>query len=89
MPSNKSPLGLIQEPWAYLGIIKGLKNLIPHDLWYERPRTLILHRKDLNFAPITEFITRDLKATVGLLGQARVQSKYLIPGCDDNVHHTI
>ncbi len=59
--------GLIQEPWAYEGRIKGLNvpsyQLVYNDK-YERPRAALVFRNDTNYAPIPEFITRDLVAAV-------------------------
>ena len=61
-------LGLIQEPWAINGLIKGIPTKT-HNIVYKQeginPRAAIVLRKDMKYFPITEFISRDL-VTVGI-----------------------
>ncbi|MGR0243403.1 hypothetical protein ACUWC2_28290 [Klebsiella pneumoniae] len=73
---NNFKVAMIQEPWINKGKVAGLNievsKLIYHNLSI-RPRTAILI-KDLNFCPLTEFISEDLVAVkVEILKAGRMQ----------------
>lgn len=60
-------VGLIQEPWVHRGSIKGLQNPSYHLVYNTlcgRPRAALIFRKDINYAPIPEFVSQDLVAAV-------------------------
>jgi hypothetical protein len=56
-------LALIQEPWTYMGEVKGLKE-VSGELIYSRfnqnPRTCILVKKDFQILPLMHYCSRDL-----------------------------
>jgi hypothetical protein len=58
-------VALIQEPWTYMGEIKGLKE-VGGELIYSRsiqnPRTCILVKKDFWILPLMHYCSRDLTA---------------------------
>jgi hypothetical protein len=58
-------VALIQEPWTYMGKIKGLKE-VGGELIYSRstqnPRTCILVKKDFRILPLMHHCSRDLTA---------------------------
>jgi hypothetical protein len=61
----KCDVALIQEPWTYMGEIKGLKE-VGGELIYGRsiqnPRTCILVKKDFRILPLMHHCTRDFTA---------------------------
>jgi hypothetical protein len=62
---KKCYVALIQEPWTYMGEIKGLKE-VGGELIYGRsiknPRTSILAKKDFRILPLMHHCSRDLTA---------------------------
>jgi hypothetical protein len=58
-------VALVQEPWTYKGVIKGLKE-VDGELIYSRstqhPRTCILVKKSFQILPLMHHCSRDLTA---------------------------
>jgi hypothetical protein len=58
-------VALIQEPWTYVGEIKGIKE-VGGELIYsssiQNPRTCILVKKDFQILPFMHYCSRDLTA---------------------------
>ena len=64
--SGEADILLIQEPWVNNGV-KGLTHKsgkLIYDTNSHRPRTAILIRNELNFTPLTNYITQDVTAII-------------------------
>jgi hypothetical protein len=56
-------VSLIQEPWTYMGEVKGLKEVggkLKHIRFNQNPRTYILVKKDFRILPLMYYCSRDL-----------------------------